>query len=96
MTLAVDYASLSGDNVTGGKAVAASPSTASADHYLEFSFTGTIPAKSQFQTNFRLHNANWLGAFDAANDYSYNAGATGLNDKMTLYAGGKLIWGKEP
>lgn len=95
LAIAVDYASLSGDTVTGGKSVAAARSTA-ADHYLEFSFTGTIPAKSQFQTNFRLHNSNWAGTVDVTNDYSYNGGVTGLNDKMTLYASGKLIWGTEP
>jgi hypothetical protein len=102
LTLEIDYKSLSGDNVTSGKAVAASPSKAGADHYLELSFSGTVAAKGavsgadQFAANIRPHNSNWQGTVDVTNDYSYNAGATGLNDKMTLYANGKLIWGTEP
>jgi hypothetical protein len=95
LTLEVDYRSDSSDNVTSGKAVAVSPSSAGADHYLVLSFSGTIAGKGQFATNIRLHNS-WQGTVVVANDYSYNAGATGLNDKMTLYANGKLIWGTEP
>jgi hypothetical protein len=95
LTLAVDYTSLSGDTVTGVKAAAAARS-ASADHYLELSFSGTVAAKGQLETNIRAHNGNWQGAVDVTNDYSYNGGATGLNDKITLYANGKLIWGTEP
>jgi len=101
LTLEVDYKSLSGDSVTGGKAVAVSPATAGADHYLELSFSGTVAAKGspsgtdQFNTNIRLHN-NWQGTVDVSNDYSYDGGATGIEQKITLYANGKLIWGKEP
>jgi hypothetical protein len=103
LTLEVDYKSLSGDNVTGGKAVAASPSTAGADHYVELSFSGTVAAKGpasgadQFAANIRLHSSTWVGTVDVTNDYSYDGGATGLYEKkITLYSGGKLIWGTEP
>jgi hypothetical protein len=96
LTLEVDYKSVSGDNVTGGKAVAASPATAGADHYLELSFSGTIAARGQFATNLRLHNTTWQGTVDVTNDYSYNGTAVGYDDKITLYQSGKLIWGKEP
>jgi len=96
LTLEVDYKSISGDNVTGGKAVAAPRPTAGADHYLELSFTGTLAAKNQFASNILLHNLKWQGTVDVTNDYSYNGGATGYNSKITLYQGGKLVWGVEP
>jgi len=96
LKLEVDYISLSGDNVTGGKSVAASPSTAGADHYLELSYSGTVAAKGQLAANVRLHNLTWQGAVDVTNDYSYNGTAAGYDDKITLYQSGKLIWGKEP
>jgi hypothetical protein len=43
-----------------------------------------------------MHTANYQGAVDVTNDYSYNGGATGYDDKITLYQNGKLISGTEP
>ena len=104
LMFAGDYVSIgySNQGTMTGKAVAASPAAPGADHYLELSFTGTLAAKGdssqkdQFNVRVTAHTGNYQGAVDVANDYSYNAGALGYNDKITLYAGGKLIWGTEP
>ena len=104
LVLERDFVSIgvSDEGTVAGKAVAASPAVAGADHYLELSFTGTLAAKGdpamndQFTANVRLHNASFTGAVDVTNDYSYNAGATGYDDKITLYGSGNLIWGVEP
>ena len=72
---------------------------AGADHYFELSFGGTLTAKNDSSGNDKFNVDIGLlngGAFDPNNDYSYNAGATGYDSKITLYAGGKLIWGTEP
>ena len=85
-----------------GKAVAASPAAPGADHYFELSFTGTLAAKGdssqndQFNVRVTAHTGNYQGAVDVTNDYSYNAGALGYNDKIALYGNGKLIWGVAP
>ena len=86
-----------------GRAVSATPATTGADHHLELSFTGTLAAKGdpssddQFSANVTVHTASFTGTVDVTNDYSYDGGATGLYEKkITLYGGGKLIWGTEP
>jgi hypothetical protein len=88
--------------VLTGKAVAASPSVAGADHYLEFSFSGTLSAKGdkltndQFNIQVALRTGNYLGAVEVTNDYSYNGGKTGYDTKIAFYQNGKLIAGLEP
>jgi hypothetical protein len=86
-----------------GKVVTASPSGPGADHYFELSFTGTMAAKGdaqtgdQFNINLLLHPSSYQGTVDVTNDYSYNAGATGYDDKITLHdRTGKVIWGTAP
>jgi hypothetical protein len=75
---------------------------AGADHYLQFAFTGTLAVRGDVSTNdhfsveVTVHTASFKGTVDVTNDYSYNDGATGYDDKITLYQGGKLIWGTEP
>ena len=98
-----DYASigLSGQGTVVGKSVAASAPVSGADHYLEFSFGGTLasqgtPYSSQFTFDGRAHTPSYAGPVDVTNDYSYNSGATGYNEKITLYTNGQLIWGIEP
>ena len=100
---AIDYESISGDNVTNCKAFAASSPVPGADHYLELSFSGTLAAKGapsgndQFTVNVRPHNTSWQGTVDVTNDYSYNGGATEYDDKITLHDGsGNVIWGVLP
>jgi hypothetical protein len=72
-------------------------------NYLELSFTGTLAAQGdkaandQFNIQVAAHNANYVGAVDVTNDYSYDGGAAGGSEqKITLYGSGKLIWGVEP
>lgn len=107
MVFEVDYASVGDSNAikdkVQGKVVAASPPVAGADHYLEVSFTAaTLSAKGatgsndQLKFNGRLHNSGFQGTVDVTNDYSYNGGATGIDNKITLYQSGKLISGAEP
>jgi hypothetical protein len=103
LTLEIDYKSISGDNVTSCKAFAASSPVPGADHYLELSFSGTLAAQGalshsdQFTVNVRLHNTSWQGTVDVTNDYSYNGGATGYDDKITLHdKSGNVIWGVLP
>jgi len=105
LTLDVDYASigLSSRSQVYGKAVVASSLAPGADHYLEFSFRGTLEAQGalsnsdQFTFDVRMHTAAYMGTVDVTNDYSYNGGATGYDDKITLHdQSGDVIWGIVP
>ncbi len=87
-----------------GKAVAAPSPVAGADHYFELSFTGTLAAQGdkaqndQFTIHVTAHTANYAGAVDITNDYSYDNGAEALYEKkITLHDNsGKVIWGTAP
>jgi len=105
LVLATNYVSIGYSNqaTVTGKAVAASPAATGADHYIELSFTGTLAAQGdkatndQFNIHVTLHTANYRGAVNVTNDYSYNGGAIGYNDKITLHdKSGKVIWGVAP
>jgi hypothetical protein len=105
LILASDYVSVGYSNkgkVTAVKSVANSSGGAGADHYLEFSFDATLAAKGDkdtndlFTVNVTVHNSGYSGKVDLTNDYSYNAGATGYNEKITLHGGGKVIYGTPP
>jgi hypothetical protein len=106
LVMVANYVSIGYSNlgkVTEGKAVAVSPSKAGADHYIELSFSGTLAAKGdsktndQFTANVTMHTASYQGAVDLTNDYSYNDGATGYNEKITLHdKSGKVVWGMAP
>jgi Cellulose binding domain. len=106
LVLAPNYVSIGMSNqgkVTSGTAVANPSPVAGADHYLELAFTGTLAAQGdkssndQFNIQVTLHTANYRGAVNVTNDYSYNGGAIGYNDKITLHdKNGKVIWGTPP
>jgi hypothetical protein len=106
LVLSHDYVTIGHSNqgkVPSGIAVANPSPVTGADHYLELSFTGTLAAQGdkatndQFNVHVTLHTANYRGAVNVANDYSYNGGATGYNDKITLHdKSGKVIWGVAP
>jgi len=110
LVLAANYVCIGYSNqgkVTSGIAVANPSPVAGADHYLELSFTGTLAAQGdratndQFNVHVTLHTTAYpgvvVGVVDVANDYSYNGGATGYNDKITLHdKSGKVIWGVAP
>jgi len=87
--------------ITDGKVVAYS-SGVGCDHYLEVSVEGILAGQGdsstmdQFNLKFIVHNPSFSGVIDVTNDYSYNQGAVGYNDKITLHSGGKVIWGTLP
>jgi len=105
LTVERDYVSIGHSNlgkVVDFKAAAASPPSTGADHYFEFSFSGTLAAQGdtgnndEFNVNLRLHTQSYSGTVDVTNDYSYSA-TVGYDDKITLYSNkGDLIWGTEP
>jgi hypothetical protein len=104
LVLNSDYVSVGYTNqgkVTAVKSVA-SPAGADADHYLEFSLDATLAAQGdkstndQFTVNVTVHNAGYTGKVDVTNDYSYNAGALGYNEKITLHSGDTVIYGSPP
>jgi endo-1,4-beta-D-glucanase Y len=73
--------------------------TATADRYLEVTFTGgTLNANGQTgEIQLRNHKRNWSN-FNEANDYSFDASKTAFADwdRVTVYRNGALIWGVEP
>lgn len=87
-------------SVVFDKIVAVSPAATGADHYFQLSFVGMLTAKNDSSGNDKFNIDVGLlngGAFDVTNDYSYDGGATGAyENKITLYANGKLIWGVAP
>lgn len=94
----IDWANVGGSNVTTTSA-AVSGSNATANRYVEFSFSnaaGTIPAGGQSgEVHARIHPADWSN-YDESNDYSYGSTSFGDWNKMTVYDQGKLVWGVEP
>ncbi|ANY65798.1 cellulose 1,4-beta-cellobiosidase [Paenibacillus sp. BIHB 4019] len=95
-----DYAQVGSSNVHASFVTMSSP-TATADTYMEISFTaaaGSIAAggtSGQIQT--RVSKNDWSN-LNEANDYSFDATKTSLVDwnKVTLYQNGTLVWGIEP
>jgi hypothetical protein len=104
-----DYAQV---DVVGGSNTAITPDvmatfgaaptpTASADSYMEISFSaaaGSIPAGLSAQVQNRFHKNNYSGTFTQTGDYSFNGAATGFTPStaITLYRSGHLVWGVEP
>ena len=106
LLLAANYVSIgvsSLGKVTSAKVVAASPAVPGADHYLELSFSGTLAptgdtaSNDQFTFMVSLHTPAYQGPVDVTNDYSYNGGTTGYNNKITLHdKSGNVISGVAP
>jgi hypothetical protein len=106
LVLAANYVSIGYSNqgkVTGLTAVANPSPVAGADHYLQFSFSGTLAAQGdpatndQFNIEVTVHSPDYTGTVDVTNDYSYDGGAAAVYEqKITLYESGILIWGVEP
>ncbi|PYC88517.1 hydrolase [Streptomyces tateyamensis] len=82
-----------------GTVVALANPTATADHYLQISFSsGSLaPGASTGELQLRLHRADWQNV-NQANDYSFNAADTSYTpwSQVTAYRGGTLVWGTEP
>lgn len=94
-----DYAALGNSNITGVIAPV-DPVLSGADHYLELTIkpaAGTLyPLSNTGNIQYRIAKANW-SVLNQADDHSYlPVGTFTLNDKVTVYYKGQLIWGTEP
>ncbi|OQP50039.1 hypothetical protein A4D02_26745 [Niastella koreensis] len=95
----VDYAKLGTSNIiTGINTV--SPALTSADRYFEIKVKPTLgnlyPASSTGNIQYRIAKSDWSN-FTFTNDWSYQAPAQlAVNEHMTVYYKGQLIYGTEP
>ena len=96
----VDYARIGNSNViTSFNTV--SPVRTNADKYFEIKIRPTMgslyPAGNTGNIQYRIAKSDWSN-FDFSNDYSYKAPANQLavNDHITVYYKGQLIFGTEP
>lgn len=95
----IDYAAL-GSSKINGQFVRLPAALPGADSYLELTFDPTLgslePIASTGNIQFRIAKGNW-SAFDETDDHSYQVSAPmGVNNKITLYHKGELIYGTEP
>lgn len=94
-----DYAAI-GCGVVQATFVAMTTPTATADHYMEVSFTGgTITAgTSTGEIQTRFHDTSYAVTFTQTNDYSFDADDVAYTQwsQITLYRSGTLVWGAEP
>ncbi|MBO9204365.1 MULTISPECIES: DUF4979 domain-containing protein [Niastella] len=95
----VDYAKLGSSNIiTSFNGV--SPVATGADKYFEIKIKPELgslyPAANTGNIQYRIAKSDWSN-FSFANDYSYTAPAKlAVNDHMTVYYKGQLIFGTEP
>ena len=95
----LDYSALGTSNIESGF-VALDPVQSGANTYLELGLKGSLgtfyPSGSTGNIQYRIAKADWSN-FNQADDYSYNTNtAMSLNDKVTVYYQGQLIYGTEP
>src|SRR5689334_9035815 len=95
----VDYAKLGSSNIiTSFNAV--SPVATGADKYFEIKIKPTLgnlyPAGNTGTIQYRIAKSDWSN-FTFTNDYSWKApAALDVNDHITVYYKGQLIFGTEP
>ncbi|SEB05567.1 endoglucanase Cel9A [Paenibacillus sp. 276b] len=100
LTFWCDYAQIGTANIEG-KFVTLTPTTGTADTYLEISFksgTGSLAAGAETGViQGRFSKNNWSN-FDQSNDYSYDATKTAFTawNQVTGFQGGTKVWGIEP
>nr|WP_207717278.1 cohesin domain-containing protein [Clostridium acetobutylicum] len=83
-----------------GTFVAMDNATATADHYLEISFSngaGQLDAGSSLEVQCRVAKNDWSN-YDQSNDYSFTSNASDFTDwdKITGYVNGDLVFGNPP
>jgi hypothetical protein len=99
-TFACAWAVVGCSNLTGGVVAMPTP-TATADHYLQISFSaaaGSLAAGANSgDLELRLYRSDWQNV-NQANDYSFNAADTAYTSwsHVTAYQNGNLVWGTEP
>ena len=91
-----DYAAIGCGNVHATFASVSSP-TATADTYLQLSFTGSLSAgASSGDIQNRINKSDWTN-FDETNDYSYGTNTSYADaTTITVYVNGTLVAGTEP
>ena len=91
-----DYAAIGCSNVHGTFVSMASP-TATADTYLQLTFTGSLAAgASTGDIQNRINKSDWSN-FDETNDYSYGTNTSYADTStVTVYVNGALVSGVEP
>ena len=94
-----DWSPVGSSNVTG-QFVKMTQATATADYYLEVSFSsaaGSLQPNTPIEVQCRFAKTDWTN-YNQANDYSFNSSATNYTtwDKVTAYLSGNLVWGIEP
>jgi hypothetical protein len=97
-SFACDYA-LVGNQLVQGAFVTMPTPTATADHYMEVSFTGgsIMAGSTSGAIQTRFYDTSYA-TFTQTNDYSFNAAdaAYAQWNQVTLYRSGTLVWGVEP
>jgi mannan endo-1,4-beta-mannosidase len=94
------YAIIGCGNITGTIVTMSSP-VATADHYLELTFSaaaGTLaPYADTGDIQARINKSDWSN-YTQSNDYSFDGTKTAYADwnKVTLYYNGAFVWGVEP
>lgn len=94
-----DYAALGNANVSGTFANIGA-GWQGADHYLELKADASkgllYPLSNTGNIQYRIAKSNW-GVLDQSDDHSYlPTDSFTLNNKVTVYYKGQLIWGVEP
>ncbi|MEO8238090.1 MAG: cellulose binding domain-containing protein, partial [Flavobacterium sp.] len=95
----LDYSALGNSNIESGF-VALNSVHNGANTYLELGLKASLgtfyPSCSTGNIQYRIAKTDWSN-FNQADDYSYNTNTTmSLNDKVTVYYQGQLIYGTEP
>jgi hypothetical protein len=95
----VDYAKLGNSNIITSFNVV-SPVATGADKYFEIKIRPTLgnlyPAGNTGDIQYRIAKSDWSN-FTFTNDHSYKApAALAVNDNITIYYKGQLIFGTEP